>query len=327
MKISVCIPTYNQGEYIEQTVRSAYSQSILPFEVIVTDDRSTDNTAEILKQLAREFETLKVITHPENMGMVGNTNFCLRQASGDFIVKLDSDDYLLPDYIKLLSELLERYPDAGYAHASVQEIDGFGQKQKIRTLRRETGFKNSDTALKECINGYKVAANIIMFRRIVLEKVNFITKNVLFGEDYYLSASIAAAGYGNVYDSKILACYRVWSDVNNVRKKRKINEINGLTGIFEMVIEPAFKEKGWDLTPVYAAKAKFAKNQADCLTWDIFSKDELQLLEKAILNLSSDKTVSLYVKIYKSKLAIVLKSYYSSKKWLSAFLKQLLKGK
>src|SRR5690606_22294684 len=119
-------------------------------------------------------------------------------------------------------------------------------------------------------------------------------ENVRFGEDYYLSVSIASAGYGNVYDEQALACYRVWSDTDNVRKKRKLNEINGLRIIFEEAIIPRFQRKGWDLRPTDKARANFAKRQADCLSWNLFSKEELSALESALLKLSSAKAVKRY---------------------------------
>src|SRR5690606_11449056 len=114
----------------------------------------------------------KVVSQPTNLGMVKNTNTCLRMANGDLIVKLDSDDYLLPEYIQRLASLMVKYADAGYAHCAVNEINAVGHKLKTRILNRKADFKDADTALKESVHGYKVAANIIMFRKDVLEKVN-----------------------------------------------------------------------------------------------------------------------------------------------------------
>ena len=85
MKVSVCIPTYNQSLYIEQAIQSAAQQSHPPFEIIVSNDCSTDGTAEILEKLAKEIPSLKVFNQPVNLGMVPNTNAVLRLATGEFI--------------------------------------------------------------------------------------------------------------------------------------------------------------------------------------------------------------------------------------------------
>ena len=59
MKVSICIPTYNQGLYIEKAIRSAALQTVKPFEIIVYDDCSTDETPQILQRLAKEFSPMR----------------------------------------------------------------------------------------------------------------------------------------------------------------------------------------------------------------------------------------------------------------------------
>lgn len=324
MKISVCIPSYNQAAYIEQSIRSVFAQTLQPDEVIVSNDCSTDGTESILDNLAREFEKLKVIHQPINLGMVKNTNHCLKLADGEFIVKLDSDDYLLPQYIEILSSLLKEYPEAGYAHGAVQEIDVHGENVVIRELFRKTGFVDSNTALKSCVKGYKVAANIIMFKKEVLSKVNYITSDVDFAEDYYLSAQIAALGYGNVYSEKVLSCYRVWADTGNIRQKRKLDEINGLRIIFEKVISPAFISKGWDTATLTNATANLASKQASCLGWSMYSDKEKQELESAIFNLSNNYKTHIYVWAYKSGYGNTINHYYKLQNLLRQKAKRIL---
>ena len=82
MKVSVCIPTFNQAAYIEQTIKSCTQQTLKPFEILVSNDCSTDNTLEVLKRLSQEISILKVINQPGNRGMVPNTDAVLRAATG-----------------------------------------------------------------------------------------------------------------------------------------------------------------------------------------------------------------------------------------------------
>src|SRR6476620_2746395 len=118
MKVSICIPTYNQASFLEIAVRSAYQQSVLPYEIIVFDDCSTDNTAEVLQKLSEETQILKYYRQPVNLGISKNVNACLRSAKGDIIIRLDSDDCLSFEYTEKLAGLLERFPEAGYDHAA-----------------------------------------------------------------------------------------------------------------------------------------------------------------------------------------------------------------
>jgi glycosyltransferase involved in cell wall biosynthesis len=131
MKISVCIPTFNQAQYLSGCVESVLKQTVRPDEIIVSNDCSTDGTKELLETLSLNNNIFKITNQPFNLGMNRNTDACLKMAKGEIILKLDSDDNLLPNYIETLRNLLLNYPDAGYAHAAVQEIDEHGNKIKI----------------------------------------------------------------------------------------------------------------------------------------------------------------------------------------------------
>jgi glycosyltransferase involved in cell wall biosynthesis len=300
MTISVCIPTYNQAAYIEQAVRSVMSQSLLPDEVIVSDDCSTDHTADVLRRLAAEFSILTVIRQPVNKGISSNTDSCLRAAKGDYIVRLDSDDMIYPDYIRTLTTQLNSNPDAGYAHAAVQEIDCNNNPMKQRKLFRSTGFQNSDEALQSALKGYRVAANILIFKKEALEKAGYIHASQDFAEDYYLAVSIAKAGYGNVYCDVILSAYRVWADVGKVRQRRKLAEINGLNAVFSEPLTEAFEQRGWNMGRILRTKENFAVRHSGCLSWKVYNDQEKRELEKAILNLSSSVRTKFFIWIYKN---------------------------
>ena len=139
-----------------------------------------------------------------------------------------------------------------------------------------------------------------------MEKSGFIRCPYNFAEDYYLAASIAANGFGNVYSDKVLACYRVWQDDGNVRLKRKLEEVRGLTSVFEEVIEPAYKIEKFDLHTVARARARFAKAQANCLSWKSYSTEEKEALQKALSVLSSAPDARFVFKLYRHNFHFVL---------------------
>ncbi|RYX84641.1 glycosyltransferase family 2 protein [bacterium] len=320
MKVSICIPTYNQAQYLAQAVRSAYNQSIKPIEIIVSDDCSTDNTKEVLQGLFKEIPVLRIVSQPVNLGITNNSDSCLRLAVGDYIIRLDSDDYLSPLYLEKLSKLLINQKDAGYAHAAVQEVDQYGKFLQKRQLARKSGYQNSTTALQYASKGYRVSANIIMFRKEALVKVNYLTNRPTSAEDYHLSASLAAAGFGNIYLNEILSFYRVWVDAGKARLRRKLMEITGFYKVFNEVLEPAYKEKGWNLDSLYKNRTAIACIQADCLSWKVYSHEEKMQLKEALNTLSSSPKAKriawLYLNGYGqvldiySKLMYVLKSKF-----------------
>lgn len=324
-QISICIPTYNQAAYIELGIRSAYGQSYKPFEIIVSNDCSTDNTADILKRLSNEISILKVFNQPDNLGISGNVDFCLRNASGNFIIRLDSDDQLLPNYTEKLLALMLRFPSAGYAHAAVQEIDQEGKFLNQRKLLRDTGYKTGINALRDAVTGYRVAANIVMFRHDVLKQVEYLKGRPNFGEDYHLTSAISAAGYGNVYIDEVLSYYRVWFDGANVRQKRKLSEIEGIRLVFEDVLEPAYLEQNLNLTELIKSRAHFACQQADCLNWDIYSPKEKEEIKVELKKLSSAWVAKFFIWMYSNELAILLKIYVKSKICFRLWIKSAIK--
>ena len=322
-KISVCIPTYNQSKYLGIAIQSVLNQTIPINEIIVSNDCSTDDTRIILDNLARDIPIIKHVHQPVNLGMVKNIKAVMEMAQGDFIIMLDSDDRLRPEYAEQLSNQLILHPDAGYAHAAVQQIDQNGNFQKIRNLSRISGYENSSIALKKAAKGYKVAANIIMFRREALIKVNFAPSPINFANDFYLIASIISTGYGNIYLDKVLAEYRVWNDIGQVRKKRKLIEITGLNRVITDVLEPAYKIRNWSFKPIIQMRKSLAIQHSDCLAWSIYSDSEKTELKKAIFELDSSRKVKIISFLYQKGFGFIIDSYKHLKGSIKLILKVL----
>jgi glycosyltransferase involved in cell wall biosynthesis len=325
MKVSICIPTFNQSQYVGQAIRSALSQTLQPYEIIVSDDCSTDDTAAVLKTLAEEISILKIISQEHNLGIAKNTDSCLRSASGDYIVRLDSDDYLAPDYLFTLAGLLAKQPSAGYAHGAVQEVNQFGVNTKIRKLYRTPGFQTADEALQAAITGYRVAANIIMFRKEALQKVNYISGRPNYVEDFHLSASLASAGYGNVYTDQVLSFYRVWIDNGKVRQRRKLMEIVGLFKVFDEVLIPAFKAKNWPLSQLNRSRSSLAATQSDCLGWEVYTVEEKHELKNALHQLSSSTKALSFAWLHINGYGTYVNFLFNIKNSSKAFIKSLIR--
>ena len=324
MRVSVCIPTYNQAKYLPKTIESILNQTILPDEIIISNDCSTDETKKVLDQLQNKSTCIKVLHQTHNLGIAKNVDTCLREAKGKYIVRIDSDDMLHPTYIEELSALMDKYPNAGYAHANVQEIDEYDKKNKTRIIARKEEFVDADTALKMSINGYCVAANIILFRREALENVHFIASSMNFAEDYYLSVSLANSGYGNVYSKNILSSYRVWSDSGNVRQKRKLDEINGLLEVSKKILEPAFLARNWNVNSVLKRRTSLAIQHANSLGWKIYTKDEKDELKQKIYELSSTYKVQFYVWCYLHGFGSIFTTIHSFKNNCKRIIKKLV---
>ena len=91
--ISVIIPAYNVQDYIAECLDSILNQTYKDLEIIVVDDGSTDNTPQILEEYAKKYPQIRILTQ-QNSGQSVARNWGLRESSGDYIVFVDSDDWL-----------------------------------------------------------------------------------------------------------------------------------------------------------------------------------------------------------------------------------------
>lgn len=98
--VSVCLLTYNHAEVIESTLRSILDQTITGYEVIVSDDCSTDGTWERILELAAGDARIKPVRTPHNMGMPGNANFAVAQSGRPYIALLHHDDLYRKDLLE-----------------------------------------------------------------------------------------------------------------------------------------------------------------------------------------------------------------------------------
>lgn len=109
VKVSVCVVTYNQEQYITQCLQSLVDQETdFNFEVIVSDDSSTDRTPEIIKDFQNKYpDIIKPILHKKNMGAYKNFIFVHEQAKGKYIAHMDGDDYALPEKLQKQANYLD----------------------------------------------------------------------------------------------------------------------------------------------------------------------------------------------------------------------------
>ena len=127
LRVSVVIPAYNYGRFLAEAIDSAFSQTLPPLEVIVVDDGSTDETAEVL---ARYGDRLRVFQR-QNGGVAAARNFGAAQASGDVLAFLDADDIWVPHKLEMQMARLQRDPDLGMVHCGLEVFDNNG-KTEIR---------------------------------------------------------------------------------------------------------------------------------------------------------------------------------------------------
>lgn len=129
MKFSVLLPTRNGGAYLENCIRSILEQDIADMELIISDNANTDSTPQIVSMFTHD-PRVKSLRINSPVSVTDNWNNALRASSGDYILMMGDDDYLLPRYFEQIEEILERnnYPDCvvynAYSYVAPESISG-----------------------------------------------------------------------------------------------------------------------------------------------------------------------------------------------------------
>ena len=108
-KVSIIVPVYNASEYLSRSIESLLNQSYDNLEIILIDDCSTDNSKEIIKKYALKDTRIKPFYSEVNQGVSKSRNMGLKSVSGDYVVFMDADDYIVPDMIKIMVEKAIKY--------------------------------------------------------------------------------------------------------------------------------------------------------------------------------------------------------------------------
>ena len=150
-RISVLIPTYNYAHYLGEAIESVLAQDFPDFEVLIVDDCSPDNTAEVARALCARDSRVRFVVNPANLGMVNNWNHCLSLARGHYIKFLFGDDKLChPHALGKMLALLERHPSATLAASARTILDENSRVVEIwRTLK--DGNNNGRKVIASCL--------------------------------------------------------------------------------------------------------------------------------------------------------------------------------
>ena len=185
MKLSIIIPTFNRVELLPRAIDSVFAQSSLPaesYEVIVVDDGSTDGTSQLIQQ---RYPAVKLVSQA-NKGVSAARNFGLRQASGEWIALLDSDDEWLPNKIE---KQFERLKDSGLQVCHTEEI---WVRNGVRVNQMNKHEKAGGDIFARCLPLCVMSPSSIVIHREIFEAVGLFDESLPACEDYDLWLRICA---------------------------------------------------------------------------------------------------------------------------------------
>jgi len=209
-KVSVLIPVFNSELHIEQCLRSAFSQTLDSIEYVIVDDACTDNSLAIIESVAREFPErssgLSIIHHSCNMGPCAARRTALESASAEYVIHLDSDDWIEPDcYERMYQAAKAAGADvvcSGYVEETAEGSRPglFGAKvseDKEQRLRDTISLKTSPFIWSK------------MVKRSVYSDPGFCFPKYGMAEDWALSVQYALIAERWAYVDEALYHYRI----------------------------------------------------------------------------------------------------------------------
>ncbi len=212
--ISIMIPAYNHEKYVKQTLDSILQDPYPNKEIIIINDGSTDDThSRIEEWIAQNGEKITVTyINQENMGLTKTLNKLLKHASGEYLVALASDDYLLPGGLQKRFDYLQQHPEKSAVFADCIVVDNDNNtlyESGLFELRHANKAKLlTDEGIKEeFISNFAVPGPVLMVRRDYYKKFGGFNEE-MYMEDYDLYLKFAAKNLIGFLDEKVSA-YRL----------------------------------------------------------------------------------------------------------------------
>jgi glycosyltransferase involved in cell wall biosynthesis len=237
--VSIVIPVHNGEKYISEALDSCIGQSYPTLEIIVVDDKSTDDTLNILRRYEERNSRIKVLPAEKQNGLGNVINIGIRESQGKYIARMDADDIMYPTRIEKQVEYLESNSECIAVGGQIDIIDANSNV----TGHREYSLSDKDIK-KNRFLFQPFAHPAVMLRKSTLEEVGLYPENMWKVEDVKLFLILSTKGkFANLPDTVLK--YRMTFDTESQSKMvdhfKKTNEVRKWA-IKELDIKPTFRE-------------------------------------------------------------------------------------
>ncbi|MEC8044367.1 MAG: glycosyltransferase [Verrucomicrobiota bacterium] len=191
--IGVVIPNFNQGASIAETIESILSQTVLPNEIVVIDDASTDDSVEIIRSLSSEVPILRLIRNENNQGVSYCMNLGTKEAQSDFIIYRAADDVFIQNAISNAQKAFQTYPHASIACGETiffQDELTYGTRETL-ALADQTTFFLPDKLMECWQSDFNLPSSACITRRNAVLSVGGFKEKARWHADWFCLTTIA----------------------------------------------------------------------------------------------------------------------------------------
>lgn len=168
LRITVVIPSYNHEKYIAQAIQSVLEQTYQDFEIVITDDGSRDGTVDVIKTFRDP--RIRLFCFDRNQGACAAMNNNIREAKGEFIAVLNSDDLFLPDKLEKQVAFLDKNQEIGAVFGHPKLIDEVGNDFVDASHLYQIVFKQSNRTRFEWLHHFFYQSNALCHPTVLIRK-------------------------------------------------------------------------------------------------------------------------------------------------------------
>lgn len=277
--VSVIIPCYNNGKYIEECVRSVLNQTYTNFEIIIINDASTDDSAQKIEKLQKENpQKITVITNKKNLERSASRNTGIAKSKGELVCILDGDDRWYPQKLTRQVQAMQEDPELAFCGTGRDLLDKDSKIETSNSYFTRSGEIFLHLLARRC----SILTSSVMLRRSIINKVGGFDRNLNLAEDfdYWVRASFLGR-YKHIPEE--LVSYRIHEAQSTSPSNLKVDKINKTTNTIAVKYTKPSKLKEYfkrvrsrggykSETHIYLKPGCNLKNRVNLFSQNLFSK-------------------------------------------------------
>ena len=246
-RVSVIMPAYNANRFVEKAIKSVLTQNYRDFELIVINDGSTDRTEDKI----RAFKDKRIkYFYQENKGLAAAHNLGITNSKGDFLIKLDSDDMMTPDFIARHLQEFDKHPEADIIYCDDCLIDE--NDRPLRVIERPQ-YHDRKFLIRDLFRcGFPVVPFRTCIRKSVFDKIGLFDEKLLVAEDYDMIRRFVKCGLTAHHLKGVLYLRRMTPD--SLSSSSTIDKAESHFNVFRRFTDTfsydeLFPDVAWDRIP------------------------------------------------------------------------------